>query len=111
MNNGYTDGDNASIGYTTYTSSDTTWCWDKYYYKIDDTYVVHNDIDDDYVKKSKYNALEKITLDLIRGGFRCNIKQAKKLLEEEIESYMKREVGDKFISKPKEWIEQDLFKV
>lgn len=59
------------------------------------------------IDKSKYDILEKITLDLIRGGFGCNIERARELLKLEMEG--KLFIDDK--PKPKEWIDPKLFKI
>lgn len=60
------------------------------------------------VNQEKYDTLKKITLDLIRGGFRCNIDKAKKLLKEEMEEKL---FPKKEIEKPKEWIDPNLFEI
>jgi len=60
------------------------------------------------VEKNKYDALKKIALDLIRGGFGCSIDQAKELLKLEMKGELFPKEEPKKI---KDWIDPELFKI
>lgn len=61
----------------------------------------------DYRTSNEYDILEEITLELLSDLYKCNYKEAKILLKGEI----KKKDGDKFLPKPKEWIDSKLFEI
>lgn len=108
---------NDNINAGTYTvTTNSTWN-DDYSYTIPNDYSYDNKIQEPniiytgmsnvVIDKSKYDMLEKITLELIADLYRCTLCESKEFLKKEI---FEKETKNLLVE-PKEWIDPELFKI